>query len=203
MATRCGKKPPPKRKDKKPKAGSPRTAGFFRGPIVKIIFDIAGGRRPRLFGPGEGQAQHHRDADGQGRRDLDGVGGAGSHLQVVVLDEIVGGVVDAGARHQREDAGQQEHRHRGLEGDGENPGQQSQRDGRQQVGGDGADAQHHRQLIGHPAHGAGGGAGQVALAGDPEQDAEGEGSDAAQQQLPQQIQHLCSCHATVTPVSSV
>ena len=114
----------------------------------------------RLFlARGQGQPQHQRDADGQRRRDLDRLGGRGGHLQVIVLDKVIGGVVDARPRHQREDARQKEHRHRGLEPDGEQPGQQRQRDDGQEVGGHGPNAQHDGQLVGEPAHRAGGGAG--------------------------------------------
>lgn len=49
-------------------------------------------------------------------------------LSVVALNEIIGGVIDASAGHQRKDAAQQEHRHRRFEQDGKYPGEDGERD---------------------------------------------------------------------------
>lgn len=75
-------------------------------------------------------AQHQTDADSQRHRNFKGADALGKGKGVFVLDEIVGGVVDARAGHQREDAGQQKDRHRRFEQDGEEPGHQRQRDDR-------------------------------------------------------------------------
>ncbi len=47
-------------------------------------------------------AQHQTDADGQCYRNFKGADALGKGKGVFVLDEIVGGVVDARARHKRE-----------------------------------------------------------------------------------------------------
>ena len=59
-------------------------------------------------------AEHQRDAHGQCHRDLEGADAVGQRQCVVALNEIVGRVVDACTRHQREDARQQKYRDRGL-----------------------------------------------------------------------------------------
>ena len=57
-------------------------------------------------------AQHQTDADGQRNGYLKGADAVGKGQRIVALYKIVGGVVDARTGHQREDAGQQEHRYR-------------------------------------------------------------------------------------------
>ena len=52
-----------------------------------------------------GHAEHQRDADGQRNGYLKGADAVGKGQRIVALYEIVGGVVDARAGHQREDAG--------------------------------------------------------------------------------------------------
>ena len=77
---------------------------------------------------GQRKPQHQRDADGKGHGDLERRDAVGQSQSVVALDEVVGGVVDAGTGHQREDAGQQKDGDRRFEHDGEDAGQQRQRD---------------------------------------------------------------------------
>ena len=56
----------------------------------------------------DGNQNAQRDADGKGHGDLKRRDAVGQSQSVVALDEVVGGVVDAGTGHQREDAAQQE-----------------------------------------------------------------------------------------------
>ena len=93
------------------------------------------------------------DADGQRNGYLKGADAVGKGQRIVALYKIVGGVVDARAGHQREDAGQQEHCHRHFEGDGEHPGEQGEGDHRQQGGCGTVCPQHYGQLVDEPAHG--------------------------------------------------
>ena len=54
-----------------------------------------------------GHAENQRDADGQRNGYLKGADAVGKGQRIVALYKIVGGVVDARAGHQRENAGQQ------------------------------------------------------------------------------------------------
>ena len=83
----------------------------------------------------QGDAQHQRDASGQHDGDFKSGNTIGKGQRIVVLDKIIGRVVDTGSRHQRENARQQKDRYRGFEQDGQHPGEQRQGDDGQQGSG--------------------------------------------------------------------
>ena len=149
--------------------------------------------------------QHQRDADGQRNGYFKGADAVGESQRIVALNEIVGGVVDARAGHQREDAGQQEHRHRHFEGDGEHPGEQGEGDHRQQGGRSTVCPQHYGQLVDEPAHGPHQPAEEQAFAGARKQDGKAQGADPCNEELRRQLSDLCTGehHATTTPVKNV
>ena len=129
----------------------------------------------------------------------------GEGQRVVALDEIVGAVVDARAGHQREDAGEQKHRHRHFEHDGKHPGEQGERDDRQQGSGGGVHAQQNGQLVDEPAHGPHQPAEGQTLFGTAEQDSKAQGARPGNEELGGQLPDLCTGkhHATTTPVKNV
>ena len=149
--------------------------------------------------------QHQRDADGQRNGYFKGADAVGKGQRIVALYKIVGGVVDARAGHQREDAGQQEHRHRHFEGDGEHPGEQGEGDHRQQGGRSTVCPQHYGQLVDEPAHGPHQPAEGQAFAGARKQDGKTQGACAGNKELRGQLPNLCTGqhHATTTPVKNV
>ena len=174
---------------------TPTTKFFGR----KLGFPSAGAMARR-----QRDAEHQRDAHGQCHRDLEGADAVGQRQCVVALNEIVGRVVDACTRHQREDAGEQEHGHRGLLQDGEHAGEDGEGNHRQQAGRSGAQPKHDAQLIHEPAHGTHQRTGGQAPAGAGEQDGKAQGAGAGQQELAHQLPDLGigeRNHATTTPVS--
>lgn len=152
-----------------------------------------------------GHAEHQTDADGQRNGYLKGADAVGKGQRIVALYKIVGGVVDARTGHQREDAGQQEHRHRHFEGDGEHPGEQGEGDHRQQGGRGTVCPQHYGQLVDEPAHGTHQPAEEQAFAGARKQDGKAQGADPCNEELRRQLSDLCTGehHATTTPVKNV
>ncbi len=101
---------------------------------------------------GHWQPKHQCDADGQRDGDLKRGDAVGKGQFVTALNEIVGGVVDAGTGHEGEDTGQQEDGDRGFEGHGEDAGQQGQRDDSQQGSGKGFQPEQDGGLVDEPAH---------------------------------------------------
>ena len=154
---------------------------------------------------GQRKPQHQRDADGKGHGDLERRDAVGQSQSVVALDEVVGGVVDAGTGHQREDAGQQEDGDRRFEHDGEDAGQQRQRDDGQQRGGKAFQPEEDGQLVNEPAHRADKAAvGQGALGGG-EENGKAQGARPGDEELGHQLADLLArqqkfCHAATTPV---
>lgn len=154
---------------------------------------------------GNGHAEHQRDADGQRNGYFKGTDAVGEGQRVVALYEIVGGVVDASAGHQRKDSAQQEHRHRRFEQDGKYPGEDGERDHCQQGSGGAVGAQHHRQLIDEPAYRTNQTAEGQAFARAGKQDGKTQGADPRNEELRGQFADLCTGkhHATTTPVKNV
>ena len=151
-----------------------------------------------------GQAQHQRDAHSQRHGYLEGGDAVGQRKGILALDEVVGGVVDARAGDQREDAGQQKDRHRRLEQHGADTRRQRQRDDRDEGGCRRVGPVQDGQLIDEPAHRphqrtAGEGALRAG-----EEDGEAQRPRPGQKELCRQLAELCACqghHTTVTPVS--
>ena len=151
-----------------------------------------------------GQAQHQRDAYSQRDGHLEGGDAVGQRKGILALDEIVGGVVDARAGDQREDAGQQKDRYRRLEQHGADTRRQRQGDHRHQSGPGGLGPVQDGQLVDEPAHRAHQRtAGERALRAG-EEDGEAQRPRPGQKELCHQLADLCACqghHTTVTPVS--
>ena len=151
-------------------------------------------------------AQHQTDADSQRHRNFKGADALGKGKGVFVLDEIVGGVVDACARHKRENAGQQKHRDRRFLGNGKHAGKDGKRNDRQQGGRGGVCAQQGQQLVPQPAHSAYQRAVGQAAPGARKQDGKAQRARCGQKKLRGQLADLYSCkghHTTTTPVSTV
>lgn len=150
-------------------------------------------------------AQHQTDADGQRNGYLKGADAVGKGQRIVALYKIVGGVVDARTGHQREDAGQQEHRYRHFNHNGKHAGEQGERNDRQQGGCGTVCPQHHGQLVDKPAHGTHQPAEEQAFARTAEQNGKTQGACAGNKELRGQLPNLCTGqhHATTTPVKNV
>ena len=144
---------------------------------------------------GSGSEGNQRDAQRQRNGDLGGFKAFVSHLLPGTLQKVIGGVIDSGAGHQREDAAQQKQRDRRAEADGKQPAGQRQRQGGRKGGHGRGKPQRQAQHIAQPGDAAADAAGKQMSPRNLKGDAEAQCGHRRHHKLEQILHHSTSRRA--------